>query len=143
MASIDKVDDMINFFVYAKEVNSAVCNTRSLATDRLHCLMAANSLEGVKLVGGDATFRTALSASSKVSDPLYPNLNGPTLLLNLPLLLGALVKLFTPLFPPAVKARLRFESGPLKGVEDLMDVVPGGAGRDKFLKDVNDLVYAE
>ena len=36
---------------------------------------------------GDARFRTALSASSKAATRLYPNLAGPTLLLNLPFLL--------------------------------------------------------
>ncbi|KAK7241101.1 beta-1,6-glucosyl hydrolase [Aureococcus anophagefferens] len=39
-----------------------------------------------------------------------PGLSGPTVLLNLPRLLGALVKLFTPLFPPAVRKKLKFDS---------------------------------
>ena len=50
--------------------------------------------------GSDATFRSALGTSSKLADTLYPNVCGPTLLLNLPPILNVLVKLFTPLFPP-------------------------------------------
>jgi hypothetical protein len=135
------VDEMVDFFVYAKEINTCVCNTRSLQSDKLLCLLTANSLEGVQLVGGEAKFRAALSASSKKCDPLYPNYNGPTLLLNLPSLLGALVKLFTPLFPPTVRARLRFEAGPLSGNRDLTLVLPGRAERPKFLDDIDRLVY--
>jgi len=37
-------------------------------------------------------------------------------LLNLPKLLNALVKLFKPLFPPVVAARIKFEQGPLSKV---------------------------
>ena len=141
MGSLESIDEMIGFFVYCKEVNAAVANEYSLRTDRLVALLTANDLSGVKIIGGDATFRQALSASSKISSPLYPNLNGPTLLLNLPRLLGALVKLFTPLFPPEVKKRLRFEQGPLSKVKDLMDVAPSGGGRAKFLGEIDELVY--
>ena len=137
------VDEMVDFFIYAREVNAAVCNTRSLHSDRLCCLLACNSLDGVKLVGGDATFRSALGQSSKQADPLYPNLSGPTLLLNLPPLLGALVKLFTPLFPPAVKERLRFEQGPLKDVDDLLRITVGGDKRKAFLADLDARIYKE
>ena len=137
------VDEMVDFFLYAKEVNSCVANSRSLTTDKLVCLLTANSLEGVQLVGGEAKFRAALSASSKKADPLYPNYNGPTLLLNLPKLLGALVKLFTPLFPASVKERLRFESGPLGGNTDLTLILPGRPERAKFLDDIDRLVYVK
>ena len=136
------VEEMVDFFLYAREINTSVANTRSLQSNRLACILTANSLEGVQLVGGEAKFRAALSASSKKADPLYPNCNGPTLLLNLPALLGALVKLFTPLFPPSVKERLRFESGPLQGNLDLTQILPGQPERAKFLADIDRLVYA-
>ena len=135
------IEEMVDFFVYAKEINCVVTNTRSLKSDKLQCLLTANSLEGVKLIGGEAKFRTALSGSSKVTDPIYPNYNGPTLLLNLPSLLGALVKIFTPLFPPNVRERLRFVKGPLLGNLDLTQVLQGGAERPKFLKDIDGAIY--
>jgi hypothetical protein len=141
MASLQNVNQLVEFFVYCKEVNAVVANQRSLASDKLVCLITANDLSGVKLIGGDATFRTALSSASKISSKLYPTLNGPTLLLNLPALLGALAKLFTPLFPPEVRKRLKFEQGPLADVSDLMDVSYGGNGRAAFLDEIDKLVY--
>jgi CRAL/TRIO domain len=141
MASLQNVNQLVDFFVYSKEVNALVANQRSLASDKLVCLVTANDLSGVKLIGGDATFRTALSSASKISSKLYPTLNGPTLLLNLPALLGALAKLFTPLFPPEVRKRLKFEQGPLAKVNDLMDVSYGGNGRAAFLDEIDKIVY--
>lgn len=136
------VDDMTDFFLYCKEVNAIVANKRSIETDRLISVITANDLTGVKLIGGDASFRKALSEASKKANDLYPCLAGPTLLLNLPPLFGALVKLFTPLFPEEVRRRLKFEQGPLKDVDDLTDVF-GGKAREKFLSDLDDLVYRE
>lgn len=137
------VDEMVEFFIYSKEVNHAVANSRSIASDVLHCILLANDLGGVKLIGGEAKFRSALSESSKTTNPLYPTLSGPTLLLNLPKLLGALVKLFTPLFPPAVREKIRFEQGPLSNVDDLMNIVPGGKQREEFLTQMTELVYQD
>lgn len=103
------VDEMKDFFLYAKEVNALVSYQRSADSDRLCRVLTANDLDGVKLVGGSSEFRTALGDSSKVAAVVYPKtINGPTLLCNLPRLLNALVKLFTPLFPESVKARLKF-----------------------------------
>ncbi len=68
-------------------------------------------------------------------------MNGPTLLLNLPRVMSALVKLFTPLFPPEINARLKFERGPLVDVTDLMDISYGGKDREVFLKDLEKLCY--
>ena len=56
-------------------------------------------------------------------------------------LVSALVKLFTPLFPPEVQARLKFERGPLEKVDDLMDISYGGKDRDAFLADLSKLCY--
>jgi hypothetical protein len=141
------VDQMVEFFLYAKEVNAQVADQRSLATDRVLCVVTANDLAGVKLVGGSPDFRKALSASSKrANDIIYPSTyNGPTLLLNLPVILSALVKLFTPLFPPEVKARLKFVQGPLKHVDDLQLVATKaatGAERVTFVKQLDDIVYS-
>jgi hypothetical protein len=140
MASVS-VDEMVEFFLYCKELNSLVANDRSLDMDKLVYVITANDLGGLKLIGGDATFRSALGVASKQANSLYPELNGPTLLLNLPRLVSALVKLFTPLFPPEVNARLKFERGPLSNVDELLDVSYGGKEREGFLKDIDRLCY--
>ena len=116
---------------------------RSLTTDSLIKVVTCNDLSGVKLIGGSKDFRSSLSAASTKANTLYPSMSGRTLLLNLPTILGALVKLFTPLFPAAVRQRLKFVSGPLKNVEDLREIVEGGKGRDKFVEEVNALAYGE
>ena len=143
MASLDDIEQLVDFFVYCKEVNALVANQRSLDSNKLVCLVTANDLSGVKLIGGDANFRNALSKASKIASKLYPSLNGPTLLLNLPAILGALAKLFTPLFPPEVRKRLKFEQGPLAKVKDLMEVSYGGSGRVEFLAAIDQMVYKQ
>jgi hypothetical protein len=135
------VDNLVEFFLYCKEINALVANDRSLEQDKLLYVITVNDLNGLNLIGGEAKFREALSAASKKSNALYPALAGPTLLLNLPRLLSALVKIFTPLFPPEVNARLKFERGPLKDVEDLIDISYGGKDRESFLKDLDNLCY--
>jgi CRAL/TRIO domain len=135
------VEDLVEFFLYCKEINALVANDRSLEQDRLLYVITVNDLNGLKLIGGDATFRQALSAASKKANGLYPAMAGPTLLLNLPRLVSALVKLFTPLFPPEVNARLKFERGPLQNVKELMDISYGGNERESFLKDLDGLCY--
>jgi CRAL/TRIO domain len=119
------IDQLVDFFLYVKEVNWQVANLRSSTMDEnavLQTIITCNDLAGVKLLGGSADFRTALSKSSKLAATIYPGLAGPTLLLNLPTLLSALVQLFTPLFPESVKARLKFAQGPLKDVSDLRQI---------------------
>ena len=135
------LEQMTDYFLYCREVNALVANMRSLKTDRVVNLLTANDLTGVKLIGGDASFRQALSAASKISNDLYPNLTGPTLLLNLPRLLGALVKLFTPLFPSEVRKKLKFVRGPLKDIDDLIHIAPGGKAREEFLNELDQIVY--
>lgn len=139
------IDDMAAFFLYVKEVNNLVINDRSLANDSLLKVLTANDLSGVKLVGGSADFRTALSQSSQQAATVYPSsLAGPTLLLNLPRLLAALVKLFTPLFPESVKERIKFQQGPLKGITDLTLLVqPESKERQTFLAQLDELVYSK
>ncbi|KAL1514944.1 hypothetical protein AB1Y20_004020 [Prymnesium parvum] len=135
MAEVSEAQ-VVDFFLYAKEVNRVVADARSAATGRLVRVVTANDLSGVDLFG-DATFRKALSASSKKADEIFPSLNGPTLLLNLPFLANALVKLFTPLFPPKVRAKLKFEKGPLAGVDDLTQLHnPQSSARSQFLAEI-------
>jgi CRAL/TRIO domain len=141
MKSLDSVDELVDFFLYCKEVNAIVANDRSQQIDQLLSVITVNDLDGLKLIGGDATFRQALSAASKQANDLYPALAGPTLLLNLPRLVSALVKLFTPLFPPEVQKRLKFERGPLQNVKELIDISYGGKDRESFLKDIDALCY--
>jgi CRAL/TRIO domain len=140
------IDALTDFFVYAKEVNSLVSMQRSLESDRLVCVITANDLSGINLIGGSADFRKALSASSKEAADLYPATNGPSLILNLPALLSALVKLFTPLFPEAVRQRIKFENGPLKKLSSLEQVASSKADnspeRAAFLKDLDTIVYS-
>jgi hypothetical protein len=131
------IDQLVDFFLYVKEVNWQVANLRSSSNDNiLETIITCNDLAGVKLIGGSADFRTALSKSSKLAAVVYPGLAGPTLLLNLPKLLSALVQLFTPLFPESVKARLKFAQGPLRDVQDLQQVATQSANkavRNQFL----------
>ena len=51
------------------------------------------------------------------------------------------LKIFKPLFPPDVSAKLKFERGPLKEVERLLDVSYGGKDRAQFLEDLDKLCY--
>jgi hypothetical protein len=141
LKSVSSSDDLVQFFLYGKEVNNLVANQRSLEKDQMLYIIVVNDLKGVKLIGGDSSFRDALSASSKQGSKVYPAVNGPTLLLNLPALVSVLVKLFTPLFPPDVAKRIKFERGPLNDVEELMDISYGGKKRAEFLADVDRLCY--
>ncbi|KAL3798243.1 hypothetical protein ACHAW5_001369 [Stephanodiscus triporus] len=135
------IDDMVEFFLYCKEVNSAVADVRSLESDVLVKLITCNDLGGVKLVGGSPDLRRALSVASRKANELYPTFSGRTLMLNPPALLGALARLFTPLFPRAVRDRLRFVSGPLGDVADLREISAGGTKREDFVTQVDALAY--
>jgi hypothetical protein len=131
-------EQLADFFVYAKEVNAQVALARTAKSGRLIGVVTANDLTGISLFGA-AEFRAALAAASKRTATLFPALAGPTVLLNLPPLLGALVKLFTPLFPKKVLEKLRFGSGPLKGVPDLALLLRSASGpeRARFLADMD------
>jgi len=140
MAAVS-IDQMVDFFLYCKEVNAIAADMRSLETDSLIKVITCNDLAGVKLIGASKDFRSSLSTASKQASICYSAYAGRTLMLNLPTLLGALVKVFTPLFPKTVRSKLRFEAGPLKNVEDLRDIAEGGVGRDEFVDQVNALAY--
>lgn len=135
-------DEMSEFFLYCKEVNAIVADVRSESSDHLVYLVTANDLSGTSLTGA-SSFRKALSAASKKASTLYPTLAGPTLLLNLPILLTALAKLFTPLFPPDVRAKLRFEKGPLNDLDDLSELFQDGPARESFMNDLDRLIYTK
>jgi len=137
------VEEMIEFFLYSREVNAIVANARSILSDRLVSVITANDLTGVKLIGGDATFRNALSATSAQTNELYPGLSGPTLLLNLPRLLGALVKLFSGLFPKEVRKKIMFAQGPLRDVDNLMEISVPGQPREKLMSSLDELLYSD
>jgi len=108
-ASVEQVCD---FFLYAKEVHSLVANRRSTATGRMSSVLFANDIVGVRKPP-DKRFSKALTSSSDQYESLYPSLAGPTLILNLPLILQAFVGLFKPLFPKAVQERLVFTRAPV------------------------------
>ena len=129
---------MSDFFLYAKEVNTAVADARSMSSGRFCRICTANDLSGVNLFG-PASFRKALSLSSTKASTLYPAIAAETFLLNLPRLLNALVKLFKPLFPKTVQAKLKFRQGPLRDVKGLGEVARPGAERDRFLDEIEAL----
>lgn len=137
------VEQMVDFFLYTKEVNALVSDIRSVNSNKLLNVVTCNDLSGVKLLGGSADFRKALSSSSTIASRVYPNTAGPTLLLNLPALLSALVKLFTPLFPEKVKERLKFQQGPLRNVQNLLDVSSSSSSpaRTEFVRQLDELLY--
>ena len=141
LMSAVSVDEMVDFFLYTKEVNNRVADLRSAQTDSLIKVITVNDLKGVKVIGGDKDFRASLSAATKKATELYPSLNGRSLLVNPPKLLAALIKLFTPLFPKKVFDRIKFAAGPLKDVEDLTEIVEGGTGRSLFVNQVMELAY--
>jgi len=137
------VEEMTDFFLYCREVNAIVANSRSIQSDRLASVITANDFTGVKLIGGDAMFRKALSAASQKTNKLYPGLSGPTLLLNLPRIFGALVKLFKPLFPKEVRKKIVFAQGPLSDVNSLLEITVAGQPRETFMNSLDELLYSE
>lgn len=141
MAQVTK-QQLSEYFGFVKEVHARVAAARTKATGRLVGVMTVNDLSGINLFGSSA-FRDALSLASKSAAPLYPGLAGPTVLLNLPPLLNALVQVFKPLFPPAVAARIKFQQGPLSKVKDLAELLPNSPDnvvRRQFLDEVAQMV---
>ena len=134
LMSAVSVEELADFFLYAKAINERACSTISKQTGALATVTTVNDLAGVDLLG-DASFRNALSAASKRGDAFFPGLSGPTVLLNLPRLLGALVKLFTPLFPESVRAKLRFERHEL-GAAGALSTESGRVGLSDYIADL-------
>jgi len=140
MMSKVSVDQVVDFFLYAKEVHSLVANARSARTGRLCNVIFANDITGTRKPP-DPLFGKALTASSKSFEKLYPSLAGPTMILNLPFILQAFVGLFKPLFPKSVQARLKFEKAPvLSKLGELTVLVDDSSKRKAFLSEIDYLL---
>ena len=88
-------------------------------------------------------FSKALTESSKSYEKLYPSLAGPTMILNLPMILQAFIGLFKPLFPKSVQARLKFESAPyLAKLKTLTPLTDDANAKKDFLAEVDRLLSA-
>ncbi|KAL7540594.1 hypothetical protein ACHAXR_010234 [Thalassiosira sp. AJA248-18] len=113
-AMMDKVsvEQVCDFFLYAKEVHNIIANQRSATTGRMCSVIFANDIVGVRKAP-DKRFSQALTSSSDQYESLYPSLAGPTMILNLPLILQAFVGLLKPLFPKSVQERLVFKRAPV------------------------------
>ena len=132
-ASVDQVCD---FFMYAKEVHNIIANKRSAETGRMCTVIFANDISGVRKAP-DSRFSKALTSSSDQYESLYPSLAGPTMILNLPLILQAFVGLLKPLFPKSVQARLVFKRAPV--LASLKVLTPLGTDKvvqTKFAREV-------
>jgi hypothetical protein len=141
MMSEVTVQEMTDFLVYAKEINARICNRRSLVQDRVVATIFANDLSGAKIMGGSSEFREALGASGKIAEDNYPRMAGPTLMLNMPKALHYVVKLFTPLMPTSVAKKIKFVRGLFDDQTVLAEIQPGGSQREKFLADLDKIVY--
>ncbi len=136
-ASVEQVCD---FFMYAKEVHNIVANKRSATTGRLCSVLFANDISGVRKAP-DKRFSQALTSSSDQYESLYPSLAGPTMILNLPLILQAFVGLLKPLFPKSVQERLVFKRAPV--LASLKELTPLGTDpliKTKFVREVVSLL---
>lgn len=131
--------DVVDFMLYAKEVNFIVANRHSLQTNRLAFVLTANDLHGASLARGDKQFRAALNDSARFAAQHYPSLTGPTLMLNLPSWLTSIARAFA---PSEVSHTLTFAQGPLKNVNTLADIANEGPERAQFFTSLNELVYS-
>jgi hypothetical protein len=128
-------DELVDFFIYAREVNTLVADARTRETGRLTKLISANDLTGVSSFP-DSRFQEALTGSSKKAQQLYPGRQGPTVLLNLPWLARALVGLLAPLFPGAVRDKIKFARTPMDYMKNLPDVLREPL-KGQFLDDIS------
>ena len=140
MMSKLSVNQVSDFFAYVKEVHSLVANARSERTGRLVEVIFANDISGIRKPP-NSDFSKALTSSSEQYEKLYPSLAGPTMILNLPLVLQAFIALFKPLFPKTVQERLLFERAPvLKSLVELTPLTTDARTRNSFLSEVNKLL---
>lgn len=136
-ASVEQVCD---FFLYAKEVHNIIANERSATTGRMCSVIFANDIKGVRKAP-DKRFSKALTSSSDQYESLYPSLAGPTMVLNLPIILQAFVGLFKPLFPKSVQERLVFTRAPV--LASMTELTPLGNDplmKTKFVREVKSLL---
>eukprot|EP00403_Amphidinium_massartii_P019296 CAMPEP_0178414628 /NCGR_PEP_ID=MMETSP0689_2-20121128/23134_1 /TAXON_ID=160604 /ORGANISM="Amphidinium massartii, Strain CS-259" /LENGTH=377 /DNA_ID=CAMNT_0020035923 /DNA_START=177 /DNA_END=1308 /DNA_ORIENTATION=- len=135
------VSELIDFFIYAREVNFLIATKRTKESSRLCRLVAANDLTGVSSFP-DKDFQEALSGASAKAVELYPGLAGPTVLLNLPFLARAIVGLLLPLFPGAVKEKVKFATFGMDYMVELTDVLKEPT-KSTFLKDFEKVLKSE
>jgi len=134
------VQQVCDFFIYAKEVHNIIANQRSARTGRMCSIIFANDISGVRKPP-DKRFSQALTSSSDQYESLYPSLAGPTMIVNLPLILQAFVGLLKPLFPKSVQERLVFKRAPI--LASLKDITPLGtdpALNTKFVREIKSLL---
>lgn len=134
------VEQVCDFFLYAKEVHNIVANQRSAKTGRMCSVLFANDISGVRKAP-DKRFSKALTSSSDQYESLYPALAGPTMILNLPLILQAFVGLLKPLFPKSVQERLVFKRAPV--LASLKELTPLGVDENirlRFVREVKSLL---
>jgi len=134
------VQQVCDFFIYAKEVHNIIANQRSASTGRMCSVIFANDISGVRKAP-DKRFSQALTSSSDQYESLYPSLAGPTMILNLPLILQAFVGLLKPLFPKSVQERLVFKRAPI--LASLKELTPLGTDptmRTNFVREVKGLL---
>jgi hypothetical protein len=139
---MDKVtiEQVCDFFLYAKEVHNLIANERSAATGRMCSVIFANDISGVRRAP-DSRFSKALTSSSDQYESLYPSLAGPTMILNLPLILQAFVGLLKPLFPKSVQERLVFKRAPV--LASLKELTPLGTDmtvKRNFVREIKGLL---
>jgi hypothetical protein len=134
------VSQLVDFFLYVKEVHSLVANARSERSGQLLCgVIFANDISGVRAIP-DRRFSEALTASSQRYEKLYPSMAGPTMILNLPFVLQAFVSIIKPLFPRSVQGHLLFEQAPvLASLGELTQLTMNSSTRKSFLAEVKRL----
>jgi hypothetical protein len=134
------VEELGDYFLYAKEVHNLVANQRSVETGRLCQVIFANDISGVRKAP-DKRFSKALTSSSDQYEVLYPSLAGPTMILNLPFILQAFVGLLKPLFPKSVQERLVFTKAPvLANLKELTPLATDAVTKTKFVAEVKGLL---
>lgn len=140
LMDVATVDQVCDFFLYAKEVHNIVANERSARTGRMCSVVFANDITGVRKPP-DKRFSKALTSSSDQYESLYPSLAGPTMILNLPIILQAFVGLLKPLFPKSVQERLVFKRAPvLASMDELTPLATDPTLRTRFVKEVKSLL---
>lgn len=111
------VTELTAFYLYVKEVQFQL-TTRASTPTTLAQVTTLNDLSNINLFSS-SSFRDVLSTVSKQTSVYYPTMGRATVLANLPRLLQAVVKLFTPIFPPVVRAKLKFVSAEIPQLSDL------------------------
>ncbi len=134
------VKQACDFFLYVKEVHNIIANRRSASTGRMCLVIFANNVSGVRRAP-DSQFSKALTSSSDQYESLYPSLAGPTMILNLPLILQAFVGLLKPLFPKSMQERLLFKRAPvLASLEELTPLGTDPIVRRNFVREIKSLL---